>query len=73
MPAGTRQAALSGPASSTLLSYPATPSPPRIAVLQTLDRQGATQMRKSIEAIATRLGISRVTAYAYLDEARSRD
>ncbi|WP_176451580.1 helix-turn-helix transcriptional regulator [Enemella dayhoffiae] len=45
----------------------------RIAVLQTLDRQGATQMRKSIEAIATRLGISRVTAYAYLDEARSRD
>ncbi|OYN96199.1 hypothetical protein CGZ96_13070 [Enemella evansiae] len=44
----------------------------RIGVLQTLERQGATQMRKSIEAIAARLGISRVTAYAYLDEARSR-
>lgn len=45
----------------------------RISVLQTLERQGATQMRKSIEAIAARLGISRVTAYAYLDEARGRD
>lgn len=45
----------------------------KIGVLQTLERQGATQMRKSIEAIAARLGISRVTAYAYLDEARSRD
>jgi len=44
----------------------------KIAVLERLDRQGATQMRKSVESIATRLGISRVTAYSYLDEARSR-
>lgn len=44
----------------------------KIVVLESLDRRGATQMRKSVEAIATRLGISRVTAYAYLDEARSR-
>ncbi len=44
----------------------------KITVLETLDQRGATQMRKSVEAIATRLGISRVTAYAYLDEARSR-
>ncbi|MDR2997903.1 MAG: helix-turn-helix transcriptional regulator [Microbacterium sp.] len=44
----------------------------RIAVLEKLDRRGATQMRKSIESIAKRLGISRVTAYAYLDEARTR-
>lgn len=44
----------------------------RIAVLERLDRQGVTRMRKSVELIATRLGISRVTAYAYLDEARSR-
>lgn len=44
----------------------------RIAVLQRLDRQGVTRMRKSVEQIATRLGISRVTAYAYLDEARTR-
>ena len=42
----------------------------RIGVLQRLDARGATQMRKSVETIAVRLGISRVTAYAYLDEAR---
>ena len=45
----------------------------KITVLERLDRRGATQMRKSIEAIAKRLGISRVTAYAYLDEARTRE
>jgi predicted transcriptional regulator YheO len=44
----------------------------KIAVVERLDRQGATQMRKSVESIAARLGISRVTAYSYLDEARSR-
>ncbi len=44
----------------------------KISVLETLDQRGATQMRKSVEAIAARLGISRVTAYTYLDEARSR-
>lgn len=44
----------------------------KIAVLERLDQRGATQMRKSIESIAKRLGISRVTAYSYLDEARSR-
>ncbi|GAT74614.1 helix-turn-helix transcriptional regulator [Microbacterium hydrocarbonoxydans] len=44
----------------------------KIAVLERLDQRGATQMRKSVEAIAKRLGISRVTAYSYLDEARSR-
>jgi predicted transcriptional regulator YheO len=42
----------------------------KIGVLQRLDARGATQMRKSIETIAVRLGISRVTAYSYLDEAR---
>ncbi|WP_309065905.1 helix-turn-helix transcriptional regulator [Microbacterium sp.] len=44
----------------------------KITVLQRLDQRGATQMRKSIEAIAKRLGISRVTAYNYLEEARTR-
>ncbi|MBT2483603.1 MULTISPECIES: transcriptional regulator [unclassified Microbacterium] len=44
----------------------------KIAVLERLDQRGATQMRKSVEAIAQRLGISRVTAYAYLEEARAR-
>ncbi|REJ05082.1 transcriptional regulator [Microbacterium bovistercoris] len=44
----------------------------KITVLERLDQRGATQMRKSTESIAKRLGISRVTAYAYLDEARTR-
>lgn len=44
----------------------------KIGVLESLDQRGATRMRKSVDAIAVRLGISRVTAYAYLDEARSR-
>lgn len=43
----------------------------RIAVLTKLDQQGALQMRKGVENIAARLGISRVTAYAYLEEARN--
>lgn len=42
----------------------------KISVLERLDERGATQMRKSVETIAVRLGISRVTAYSYLDEAR---
>ncbi|WP_406247590.1 transcriptional regulator [Microbacterium sp. M] len=42
----------------------------KISVLKRLDERGATQMRKSVEAIAKRLGISRVTAYSYLEEAR---
>ena len=44
----------------------------RIAVLTRLDQQGVLQMRKGVERIAARLDISRVTAYAYLDEARSQ-
>ncbi|MCQ9165444.1 transcriptional regulator [Arthrobacter sp. STN4] len=44
----------------------------RIAVLTKLDQQGVLQMRKGIERIAARLDISRVTAYSYLDEARTQ-
>jgi predicted transcriptional regulator YheO len=44
----------------------------RIAVLAQLDAQGAMQMRKAVDSIAARLGISRVTVYSYLDEAHSR-
>lgn len=44
----------------------------RMAVLTKLDEQGALQMKKSVERIAAQLGISRVTAYSYLDEARGR-
>lgn len=45
----------------------------RIAVVRELDSQGALQMRKSMEHIAARLGISRVTGYSYLDEARTEN
>lgn len=44
----------------------------RIDVLVRLDRQGVLQMRKGVESVASRLGISRVTAYAYLSEAHGR-
>lgn len=43
----------------------------KITVLERLDQRGATQMRRSVEAIARRLGISRVTAYSYLEEAKA--
>jgi len=43
----------------------------RVAVLARLDQRGVLQMRKAVETVAGRLGISRVTAYAYLDEAHS--
>jgi predicted transcriptional regulator YheO len=45
----------------------------RIAVLTRLDQQGVLHMRKGVERIAARLGISRVTAYSYLEEARNQD
>lgn len=45
----------------------------RIAVITRLDQQGVLQMRKGIESIAARLGISRVTAYSYLEEARNQE
>lgn len=44
----------------------------RIAVLSRLDQQGVLHMRKGAERIAARLGISRVTVYSYLEEARSQ-
>lgn len=43
----------------------------KITILSRLDAQGVLQMRKGVENVAARLGISRVTAYAYLDEART--
>jgi len=45
----------------------------KINVLKKADEGGVTQMRKSVEVIAGRLGISRVTAYSYLDEARRQE
>lgn len=43
----------------------------RIAVLRTLDGLGAFHVKRSVETVAKRLGISKVTAYAYLDQIRS--
>jgi predicted transcriptional regulator YheO len=43
----------------------------RIAVLRTLDDLGAFHVKRSVETVAKRLGISKVTAYAYLDQMRS--
>lgn len=45
----------------------------RIKVIAQLDKQGALRVKKSMERIANMLGISRVTAYAYLDQARTID
>jgi len=42
----------------------------RMDVLATLDQQGAFEIRRSVELVSRRLGISKVTAYAYLDELR---
>ena len=42
----------------------------RMTVLATLDQQGAFEIRRSVELVSRRLGISKVTAYAYLDELR---
>nr|BFF18102.1 hypothetical protein GCM10025730_16230 [Promicromonospora thailandica] len=43
----------------------------RVAVLRALDARGAFHVKRSVETVAKRLGISRVTAYAYLDQLRS--
>lgn len=42
----------------------------RMEVLAMLDQQGAFEIRRSVETVSRRLGISKVTAYAYLDELR---
>jgi len=42
----------------------------RIAVLRELDARGAFRVRRAVDVVAKRLGISRVTAYSYLDEIR---
>ncbi len=44
--------------------------PDRIATLRILDQRGAFAVKRSVDQVAARLGISRVTAYNYLDEIR---
>lgn len=42
----------------------------RIEVLRLLDNRGAFHIKRAADKVATRLGVSRVTAYGYLDEVR---
>jgi len=43
----------------------------RIEVLRLLQERGAFHVKKAVNQVAKRLGISRVTAYGYLDEIRN--
>lgn len=43
----------------------------RIAVLRHLDRKGAFFIKRSMEQVTTRLAISKVTGYTYLEEIRN--
>lgn len=45
----------------------------RVAVLRYLDEKGAFHVKRAVDRVARRLGVSRVTAYNYLEEIRSRD
>lgn len=42
----------------------------RIEVLGLLDARGAFHIKRAVEKVSTRLGVSRVTTYGYLDEVR---
>lgn len=43
----------------------------RVAVLRALDEQGAFHVKRAVETVAKRLRISKVTAYAYLEQVRA--
>ncbi len=45
----------------------------RIAIFQALDRRGVFGLQRSVPQVAEYLGISRATAYSYLEEIRSID
>lgn len=45
----------------------------RVDVLRTLDERGAFFVKRAVDRVARRLGVSRVTAYSYLDRIRSSD
>ena len=45
----------------------------KVEVVRYLDEKGAFLVKRAAERIARALGISRVTAYAYLEEARARN
>jgi predicted transcriptional regulator YheO len=43
----------------------------RLAVLRFLDERGAFFIKRAVDRVARRLGVSRVTAYNYLEQIRS--
>ncbi len=45
--------------------------PERMRVIEILDRRGAFVVKRAVETVAGTLRISKVTAYAYLDEVRT--
>lgn len=45
----------------------------RVRAISMLDAHGAFHVKKSVELVAKRLGISKVTAYSYLDESRGEN
>ncbi|MET8978329.1 PAS domain-containing protein [Streptomyces sp. NPDC004539] len=45
--------------------------PRRLDLFRTLDARGVFAVRRSVEQVATRLGISRASAYSYLAQARA--
>lgn len=44
----------------------------RLSAVRLLDQRGAFNMRKSIDAIAHAMGVSRITVYNYLNEVRDQ-
>ncbi|MFF3201280.1 transcriptional regulator [Streptomyces sp. NPDC002962] len=47
--------------------------PRRLALFRSLDERGVFAVRRAIEQVAARLGISRASAYSYLSQARATD
>jgi predicted transcriptional regulator YheO len=43
----------------------------RVAILRVLDRRGAFVVKRAVDRVSQRLGISRVTAYNYLEQIRN--
>ena len=44
----------------------------RIAKIRFMDTRGIFQLKGSIEQVAERLGVNKVTVYSYLDEVRGK-
>lgn len=49
---------------------PSLTKPERIQILRLLEERGAFRIKRAADKVSTRLGVSRVTVYGYLDEVR---